>query len=141
MIAYDLKCEQDHVFEGWFENSTAFDAQNTKGLVSCPVCGSTRITKALSTFGISRHRAQGPGEYPPSAEEIHQFIEENFEDVGTDFAKEALKMHYNVTENRNIRGVSTEQEENMLAEEGISFFKFPMPASTTPDDDDEPQKN
>jgi hypothetical protein len=141
MIAYDLKCEQDHVFEGWFESSTAFEEQNAKGLVSCPVCGSTSITKALSTFGISRHRDQGPERHPLTTEEVHQFIADNFEDVGTEFAKEALKMHYDVTENRNIRGVSTEQEEKMLAEEGISFFKFPLPASTIPEDDDDPQKN
>ncbi|MBW2623065.1 MAG: DUF1178 family protein [Deltaproteobacteria bacterium] len=141
MIAYDLKCEQDHVFEGWFESSTAFDEQNAQGFVSCPVCGSTSITKALSTFGISRHRAQDLAQDPLTTDEVQQLIVDKFEDVGTEFAKEALKMHYNVTENRNIRGVSTEQEEKMLDEEGISFFKFPMPASTTPDDDDDPQKH
>jgi hypothetical protein len=65
--------------------------------------------------------------------EIVDFVEKNFDDVGCDFAKEALKIHYGVTEPRNIRGVSTKAEEKTLKEEGIQFFKIPLPAS--PDSD------
>ena len=39
--------------------------------------------------------------------------------------KEALKIHYGATEPRNIRGVSTPAEEEILKEEGIEFFKIP----------------
>ncbi len=60
--------------------------------------------------------------------EIVDFVEKNFDDVGCDFAKEALKIHYGVEEPRNIRGVSTKEEEKMLKEEGIDFLKIPMPA-------------
>ena len=56
-----------------------------------------------------------------------KFLEKNFEDVGANFAKEALKMHYDVTEKRNIRGTSTEAEEEMLKKEDIKFFKLPIP--------------
>jgi hypothetical protein len=59
--------------------------------------------------------------------EIVDFIHKNFDDVGCDFAKEALKIHYGVEEPRNIRGVSTKEEEKMLKEEGIDFLKIPMP--------------
>ena len=59
--------------------------------------------------------------------EIVDFVEKNFDDVGCDFAKEALKIHYGATEPRNIRGVSTKEEEKTLKEEGIQFFKVPMP--------------
>jgi hypothetical protein len=56
-----------------------------------------------------------------------EFLEKNFEDVGGNFAKEALKMHYDVTEKRNIRGTSTPAEEEMLQKEDIKFFKLPIP--------------
>ena len=56
-----------------------------------------------------------------------EFLEKNFEDVGTDFAREALKMHYDVSEKRNIRGTGTEAEEEMLKKEDIKFFKVPIP--------------
>jgi len=52
---------------------------------------------------------------------------ENFEDVGPQFAKEALKIHYGASEARNIRGVSTAEEEKMLKEEGVDFFKVGAP--------------
>ena len=65
--------------------------------------------------------------------QIVDFVEKNFDDVGCDFAKEALKIHYGVTEARNIRGVSTKEEEQVLKKEGIQFFKIPLPAE--PDKD------
>ena len=131
MIAYDLECPNGHVFEGWFDNSDSFNKQQKKGLISCPVCGETNVSRRLSTFGIARRRHQdGPAADTVTPQEvmdkIHRFVETNFEDVGVDFAKEALKMHYGVSDQRNIRGVSSSQEEDMLKEEGVSFFKLPV---------------
>ena len=134
MIAYDLICGRDHVFEGWFENAAAYDAQKERNLIACPSCGSTDVRRTPSTFGIARHRGEQPAEetvHP--AEQLRRFIENHFEDVGANFAKEALKMHYQVSETRNIRGVSTEQEEELLKQEGISFFKLPLPIDRPPD--------
>jgi hypothetical protein len=68
-------------------------------------------------------------------EKIVSFVKENFEDVGSDFAKEALKMHYGVSDPRNIRGQSSAQEEETLREEGIDFFKIPLPAAPANDED------
>ena len=55
------------------------------------------------------------------------FVEKNFDDVGADFTKEALKIHYGVTEPRNIKGVSTREDEKLLKEEGVDYVKIPMP--------------
>ena len=60
-------------------------------------------------------------------QKIVEFVENNFDDVGCDFAKEALKMHYGAAEPRNIRGISTKEEEETLQNEGVQFFKFPKP--------------
>ncbi|MEM1020739.1 MAG: DUF1178 family protein, partial [Pseudomonadota bacterium] len=47
MIVFDLKCEHDHVFEAWFGSSSDYDAQRARGLISCPVCDSTQVSKAV----------------------------------------------------------------------------------------------
>jgi len=138
MIAYDLKCTNGHTFEGWFEDGLAYEVQKTKGLIGCPVCDDISVSKIPSTFAIkSSHLTKKPASQQVDLEKLGKkivdFVEKNFDDVGCDFAKEALKIHYGVSDARNIRGSSTEQEEKTLKEEGIQFFKLPMPAS--PDTD------
>jgi len=134
MIAYDLQCANGHTFEGWFEDRKAYLAQQKKGLITCPVCNDTSVDVMPSTFGIKSSQSSRPRQ--PSAEEaalqsIHKeavdFVEKNFDDVGCDFTKEALKIHYGASEPRNIRGVSTKEEEKTLKDEGIEFFKIPLP--------------
>jgi len=58
-------------------------------------------------------------------------VEKHFQNVGSDFAKVALRMHYGVEEPRNIRGTTTEAEEQMLRDEGVKFFKVALPAPDT----------
>jgi hypothetical protein len=48
MIVFNLCCQQDHRFEGWFRSASDFDDQQQRGLLACPVCGSDVITKKLS---------------------------------------------------------------------------------------------
>ncbi len=134
MIAYDLQCSNGHRFEGWFEDSKAFDRQKKQGLIACPVCEDTAVSKIPSTFAIKGSSGMLP--LKPGAnvdlaalgKKIVDFVEKNFDNVGADFAEEALKMHYGVSEPRSIRGVSTPKEEETLQSEGISFFKFPVPS-------------
>jgi hypothetical protein len=47
MIRYALNCEHGHAFESWFQNSSAYDKQARRGLVTCPVCGSAKVEKAI----------------------------------------------------------------------------------------------
>ena len=140
MIAYDLQCANGHSFEGWFEDRKAYLDQHKKGLVTCPVCNDTSVSIIPSTFAIKSSQIPNPA--PASntdaqmeriGKQIVDYVEKNFDDVGCDFAKEALKIHYGVTEARNIRGVSTKEEEKVLKKEGIQFFKIPLPAE--PDKD------
>jgi hypothetical protein len=136
MIAYDLKCGNGHSFEGWFEDSIAFISQNERGLITCPVCNDSEIVRLPSKFAIKSSQGSMPQVESESraeqlraqlGKEVVEFVEKNFDNVGCDFAKEALKIHYGVSEPRNIRGVSTQQEEDVLKQEGISFFKLPVP--------------
>jgi hypothetical protein len=134
MIAYDLQCINGHCFEGWFEDRKAYEKQEKNGLIACPVCNNTSIARIPSTFAIksstslkkiSDHQA----DLVNMGQKIIDFVEKNFDDVGTDFSKEALKMHYGVSEVRNIKGVSTKEEEKTLVKEGVQFFKVPMPVA------------
>ena len=138
MIAYDLQCSFGHSFEGWFEDGQAYDDQKKRGLVTCPVCNGTSVSRIPSTFAIKA--SQNSAGFPPQQAELDKigmkivdFVQKNFDDVGCNFAKEALKIHYGAVEPRNIRGVSTKEEEKTMKEEGIEFFKIPMP--TPPDTD------
>jgi hypothetical protein len=139
MIAYDLECSMGHSFEGWFHNSESFEEQKEKKLVSCPYCNDTEVKRILSPVVMKTASRKNEGDatkpidYQRLAKEIVNYINKNFEDVGSDFAKEALKMHYAVTEKRNIKGSATEEEEKILEDEGIEYFKVPSPKV----DDDE----
>jgi hypothetical protein len=56
MIRYNLVCAKRHEFESWFAGSAAYDKQARRGLVECPVCGSTKVEKALMTPRLTRTR-------------------------------------------------------------------------------------
>ena len=47
MIVFDLKCGgQGHVFEAWFRDGAAFEAQRKGRKIACPDCGDQRVKKA-----------------------------------------------------------------------------------------------
>ncbi len=134
MIVYDLQCAAGHSFEGWFDDRASFEAQKKEQLISCPVCNDSNISKLPSAFSIKSSPKQAmkmplPDNSQVLGKLINEYLEQNFDDVGCDFSKEALKIHYGVSKQRNIRGTSTREEEKMLEKEGVSFVKFPVPAS------------
>jgi len=138
MIAYDLQCANGHAFEGWFEDGQAYEKQEKKGLIACPVCNDTSVFRIPSTFAIKSSPSEQDlykqqTDLADNSKKFVDFVKKSFDDVGCDFAKEALKMHYGAAEPRNISGVSTKEEEKTLNEEGVQFFKIPMPIA--PDTD------
>jgi len=133
MIAFDLECSRGHRFEGWFNNIESFEEQNSKNQILCPYCNDTHIRRILSPVAVkSSSRKEEVDvrdaiDYRRLAAEMWHYINKNFDDVGHEFTKEALKMHYGVTEKKNIRGSATAEEEKVLRDEGIQFFKVPVP--------------
>jgi hypothetical protein len=139
MIVFDLACVCGFTFEGWFQDRSDFESQQTASLLSCPHCGSREIRKILSPTHFqssiseasyankcSSDASVSPADAEKALVTLQKFVEENFEDVGVDLAKESLKIHYGVAEPRNLRGVTTESEEKKLKEEGIKLLKIPM---------------
>ncbi len=132
MIAFDLLCSRGHKFECWCKNSESLDEQISRRVIRCPVCRDSHVVRALSTFGIKKHPAGKETGAPVNVdvhavlEAVHQYIDKNFEDVGLNFTREALKMHFGDSKKRNIKGMTLPSEEEILKDEGVSFFKIPV---------------
>lgn len=139
MIAFDLICSNGHKFECWFKNNQTFDEQKAFGVIHCPYCSDNRVEKAISTFAIKKYSEPREEKNQEKKEEkiapqqayqalqvITEYVNKNFEDVGLDFTKEALKIHWGETEKRNIKGMALPDEEQVLKEEGVPFLKIPV---------------
>ena len=75
MIRYALSCADGHEFESWFANSTAFDKQKKRGLVTCPVCSSAKVDKAIMAPRLARADSEEiapPMPQPPSMPTLPQ---------------------------------------------------------------------
>ena len=53
MIKYQLICDQNHEFEGWFQDSAAYKEQAANGLLCCPLCDSVQVRRALMTPNLA----------------------------------------------------------------------------------------
>ncbi|WP_416897471.1 MAG: DUF1178 family protein [Minwuia sp.] len=138
MISFDLRCGQDHVFEGWFASNGDFERQNEQGLVTCPLCEDARITKAPMAPNVAAKGNRGsqatqeltPMQVMGMLRQLKRHIEKNADDVGESFAEEARKIHYGEVAPRGIYGRSTPEESEELLEEGIAFMQLPWVQDT-----------
>jgi hypothetical protein len=155
MIRYTLRCERDHAFESWFQNSGAYDSQVKRKLVACPVCGSAKVEKAIMAPQIvgKKGREQVAPEPVPAAstevtapapasstplmmaqerelraklKELRDHIVKNADNVGERFPNEARKMHYGDIEHRPIYGEASPEEARALIDEGVEVSPLPV---------------
>lgn len=156
MIRYALICDKKHEFEAWFQASADYDKQRKRGLVTCPVCDSAKVEKAIMAPSISRAgrrhgdpvavvtanepepAAGAPANapfamVPPQEREFRAKLKElrdhmirNADNVGSRFPEEARKMHYGEIEHRSIYGEASPEEARALHEEGIEFHPLPV---------------
>jgi hypothetical protein len=144
VIVYNLGCTNDHRFEGWFASAEDYERQAQSKLVSCPLCGSDKVSRLPHASYVSTGSAQRPPQ--PAAGQaakgvprqyanlgaellanlIDQVIE-NTEDVGRAFPEEARKIHYKEAPERHIRGNASNKEVEALREEGIEVVALPVP--------------
>ena len=156
MKVLDLRCGAGHAFEGWFASESDYESQRDRGLLDCPVCGNADVVRLPSAPRLNLSGAREPatgtgqksdGGAPPASPAdgapgaqlaIHgnaaaRFVEavaellRNTEDVGTRFAEEARRIHYGESESKAIRGQTTPEEREALADEGIEVFTLPVP--------------
>lgn len=133
MIRYALICEHEHAFEGWFGSSADFDDQQARGLLQCPVCDSPAVRKQIMAPAVAgtKRTVQDEAQRPTQAmmmeamSRLRKHVEENFDDVGDGFAKEARAIHEGKAEARGIYGQATPQEVRDLVEDGVPVAPMP----------------
>ena len=160
MIRYALHCDRNHEFESWFQSSSAYDSQVKRKLVTCPICGSAKVYKAImaprdigkkgrgratpppepTTTTTAAPEAAAPGstslmmaqerELRAKLKELRDHIVKNADNVGERFANEARAMHYGDKEHRPIYGEASPEEAKSLIDEGIEVSPLP----TLPED-------
>lgn len=146
MIIYDLCCDNEHRFEGWFQSPADFDVQLERGLIHCPQCDSGVVRRVPSAVAIGGHPQPVEGHSQPGRSTAATFnaasanaqikslyqqlvsaVMAASEDVGTGFAEEARRIHYNEAPERPIRGQTTDEEYEALQDEGIEIIRLPLP--------------
>jgi hypothetical protein len=151
MIHYNLRCDEGHEFDSWFNSSAGFEKQAKRGLLECPHCGSAKVDRALMTPNVPRKgriTADKPPPAPatppvPSAQAVEKMaehlpdqvramlqklrseVEKNCDYVGPEFAEEARRIAKGETDPRGIYGETTAEEAEALAEEGIDIARIP----------------
>jgi hypothetical protein len=148
MIVFDLQCSGAHVFEAWFASSAAYEDQQARGLLICPICGDAEVCKAVmapnvGAKGNSRAVAApaptnaAPTAEPPSPEAIRAAMQaiaamqakmlEKSEWVGRAFADRARAMHAGEADPAPIHGQTTRAEAEALVEEGVPVAPLLVP--------------
>jgi len=147
MIIFDLVCENGHPFEGWFRSPRDFEEQLEDGLLSCPVCGLSEIRRVPSVINVGRIEPEAkeqnvstrssntpqfsmrivdsPASALAAMQELISIITSQCENVGTEFAREARKIHYAEAPDRPIRGEVSKEEFDELHDEGIDVMLLP----------------
>lgn len=137
MIRYTLTCDQDHHFESWFQNGTAFDALEKSGHLSCAICGSTKVKRAIMAPSVP---AKGNTRTEPKAGDLRapmsdaetavanlrKTVEDNSDYVGLSFAQEARKMHDGEAPERPIYGEAKLDDAKKLIEDGVPVAPLPF---------------
>lgn len=155
MIVFDLQCGPNgHRFEGWFGSSQDYESQQSRGLVSCPTCGSPEVIKAVMAPNVGRKGNQLPvptritenpaavpasqpmanAPLPPEAVAMLKAVAAMQAEaiksstwVGEKFADDARAMHYGEKDAAAIHGRATIDEARELLEEGIAVAPLLIP--------------
>src|SRR6056300_1287229 len=136
MIKFDLKCDNDHIFEASFDDTGSFKKQRKKKLIDCPYCGSSAVFKSVMAPNISsksnsfikqkRNQEKVFANYNQQIKKLKDELEKNYNYVGKNFPEEARKIHYREKEEKPIYGEATEKESKDLIEEGIPLIRLPF---------------
>jgi hypothetical protein len=141
MKVLNLRCGQQHAYEGWFASEDDFVSQQERGIVACPLCGDTCAVRMPSAprLKVSRHSAPAEPTRAPTTEVTLQsqwlravrHVLDSTEDVGERFPEEARRIHYGEDEERGIRGRASKEDADALREEGIEVMALPIPDAVT----------
>ena len=146
MIIFDLICNAEHSFEGWFQSQSSYDSQRENSLIACPHCGSSDVRRVPSAVHLAKSSSSSNASSPASSpklastapgisqqaalvgayQKLVSRILANCEDVGKDFAREARNIHYHEAPERSIRGEASSDDYEELRDEGIEVLRLPV---------------
>jgi hypothetical protein len=136
MKVFNLRCGQQHAFEGWFASEDEFVSQQGRGIVACPLCGDTDAVRLPNAARLKVSRPSAAAQTRAQTSEmtlqsqwlraVRQVLSST-EDVGERFPEEARRIHYGEVEERGIRGRATKEDADALREEGIEVMALPLP--------------
>ncbi len=150
MIQYSLKCREGHSFDSWFQSADAFDKLKAAGHLTCAVCGSPHVEKAIMAPRVTSARKKAalpvaereakqpapqtqPAEAPVQEAQMQEAlaamkreVEANSDYVGSKFAAEARAMHVGDAPERAIYGEAKLGEAKELIEEGVPVMPLPF---------------
>lgn len=135
MICYSLICSEKHTFDSWFASTAAFTKLKNQGFLSCTVCGTINVEKAIMAPNVSinnkiKPRKKRLQDLSPSLSEktiidFKAHIQKHSEDVGSDFALVAREMHAGESPERSIHGKASLSEAKSLSEDGVPIIPLP----------------
>lgn len=153
MIKYQLKCKNNHTFEGWFGSSDAYDTQARRKQVTCPICGIAEVEKAIMSPRVARSRSRKVVARPVEAADapVHEApakpqqmvngeqrklltmmrklrdeVLAKSDYVGPRFAEEARRIHNEEAPARGIHGEATAEEVAELKDDGVEIYPVPV---------------
>ena len=148
MIKYNLICNFEHKFEGWFPSIKDFESQQKKKQLICPMCDSASVDrdimsprlKVTKKTGVKLKTARSRGKEAMMdmaggqmvmggrarilLKQLEKHVKAKFENVGKDFPKQARKASVG-ERNEEFYGTATKKEANELLNEGIDLFHVP----------------
>lgn len=134
MIHYSLICENEHKFDGWFRNAETYAEQHERGIVTCPVCTSNKVEKALMAPSVSRAGSDKVSlsighpqhqQLRAAMQALRNKVTSEADYVGDKFAEEARKIHFKEVDPRGIYGEATREEVAGLVDDGVDFMPLP----------------
>ena len=151
MIKYQLSCNNEHQFDGWFPNIAEFERQQEKKLLICPLCDSNQVDRAIMSPGIGKSKSKSKTKTTSKSQldkeefykaqftddtmipasqaknilrKIRKKIVTEFDNVGNRFVKEYRK-HEKGERDDKFYGVPSKEEVKQLVEEGVDLFHLP----------------
>jgi hypothetical protein len=151
VIVFDLCCAAgDHRFEAWFASSDSFADQQARGLIACPVCGDSDVSKAVMAPRVGAKSNQQADRPPVAATPVPLSADGSLSVdlvrraiagiaarqaemlpqsrwVGRDFAAAARAMHEGRAAAKLIHGQVSPEEAEALHDDGIAAMPLLVP--------------
>ena len=152
MIKYKLNCKStycsgENEFDGWFKSIEVYENQKKQGLINCPICGSDKVVKSLTTPSLKTNKNQNSEDQnknyitPTSKRNflahenldnistilrtLKKEVQKNSSFVGNEFVSQVRSMKEGKIREKPIHGHGSNEEIQELRDEGIDVVNIP----------------